>query len=176
MNDVDSCLSALRWASEILHDMVDSEAVECAKACRKALEARPVSSAEDLSHPLDPLSPGGPVLAVDLDGTILEHNGWVGEDHFGAVLPGAVAELEELRRQGWKIVVYTCRDHPHLVESYLSEQGVPFDLVWSRAAVAAGGRAKPIADVLLDDRAVTFAGDWRQAVHDVLAFRPWGGA
>jgi hypothetical protein len=50
-----------------------------------------------------------PVAAVDLDGTIAEYEGWVGEDVIGDPIPGAIEFLLNLKHRGFDIVIFTAR-------------------------------------------------------------------
>ncbi len=45
------------------------------------------------------------IFAVDFDGTIVEH----GFPGIGEELPGAIETLQDLRKSGHKIILWTCR-------------------------------------------------------------------
>ena len=50
------------------------------------------------------------VLCVDLDGTILKYtDGWQGVSVFGKPVRGVKKFLRRLKKDGWFIIIYTCR-------------------------------------------------------------------
>lgn len=114
-------------------------------------------------------SESGPkTAAIDFDGTILEYNGWHGENDFGKVRPGCIEALSELKRQGWRIIIFTTRGNTDGVSEYLEANGVPFDHVNENPDQPAGSSGKVIADVYVDDRAVNAETDWSTILRNVL--------
>jgi hypothetical protein len=114
-------------------------------------------------------SENGPkTAAIDLDGTILEYDGWHGEDNFGKVRPGCVEALSELKRQGWRIIIFTTRGNTEKVAQYLEANGVPFDHVNENPDQPEGSSGKVIADVYVDDRAINAETDWSTILRNVL--------
>lgn len=106
-----------------------------------------------------------PTVAVDLDGTIVEEQpGWAAKGVIGEPLPGAMKALRELESLGWKILIHTARfafpgDHARLkqtIEQHLRARGVPFHEVVTGP--------KPPADYYVDNRAVSFSGNWDQTL------------
>lgn len=113
-------------------------------------------------------------VCVDIDGTLVHYEEWQGDYHFGEILPGAVDAMKKLKAQGWFIIIYTTRGNNEAVKSFLDKQGVIFDSVNENPFQpdnAKGG--KPIADVYIDDRAITFDGDWVSAVDKINRFKTW---
>ena len=107
-------------------------------------------------------------ICVDLDGVLAS---W---DHgtFGTIgppIPGAAEFSHRLGEMG-QVVIYTCRCTEELyrplrahllanaVRDWLTEHGFHFDHIWI-------GQGKPVADVYIDDRAVSCRPE-----HDPLAF------
>ena len=116
-------------------------------------------------------------ICIDIDGTIVHYEDWKGDYHFGSIVPGAIEAMKELKSQGWYIIIYTTRGNKSAVESFLNCNGIPFDSINEnphQPENAKGG--KPIADVYLDDRAVTFEGNWGKTVELVNNFKTWENA
>lgn len=117
--------------------------------------------------------PDRPTVAVDLDGTLAEYDGWRGVEHFGEPFEGAKDFLTVLSSVAY-VVVYTTRVNPEIndggsspeldecerrgdgllrrtlvgyVELWLKKHGLPYDEVYS-------GPGKPMAKAYVDDRAV----------------------
>ena len=108
-------------------------------------------------------------VAVDLDGTICEYDGWMGEDSFGEVRSGAREALEELRRLGWRIIVFTTRGNQKKVSEFLDAESVPHDYVNYNPDQPQGSSGKVVADVYVDDRAVNALASWDEILADVLS-------
>lgn len=112
-----------------------------------------------------------PTVAIDLDGTIIEQAVWTdgGKGDF-VLIPGAVQEIKKLKESGWKIVIHTARFPDDLDEAgrRLRDLGVQFDLIW-------GGEGKPLADVYLDDKGITFEGKWEGMAERIINFVPYNG-
>ncbi len=129
-----------------------------------------------------------PILCLDFDGVIHSYtSGWRGAkiiaDH---PVPGVVEFLEQATRS-FEVHIFSSRSHQEggieamrfwlsfVVRETLSKaDGLPrlstmtpewFDLIqWPEV--------KPPAMVTIDDRALTFTGEW-PAMADLLAFKPW---
>lgn len=109
-----------------------------------------------------------PTLAVDLDGTIAR---WApgGFPEIGEPVEGARYFLQLLRREGWKIIVHTCRagpDQEGAVARWLQAHDIPYDEI-NHNPDYPWATAKPVADVYLDDRGVSFRGDWQEAYQKI---------
>jgi arginine repressor len=103
-----------------------------------------------------------PIVAVDLDGTILEYDGWKGEDHFGKPRVGARKGLRELQRTGNLVVIHTCRGNTQAVKDVLHEHDLPYDYVNENPHQPPGTSDKIQAEVYIDDRAVQARQPWSQ--------------
>lgn len=102
-------------------------------------------------------------IAIDLDATIIKYSGFIDEDVFGAPLPGAIEAIKWIADQNHNIIIFTARKDLLKVQEYLRELGIPFDLIYH----------KPPADVYIDDRAITFKGDWKEITKKLRYFKPW---
>ena len=122
-----------------------------------------------------------PTAAIDFDGVIVDYSdGWKGVGKFGAVLPGAKDALQKLKKEGWCIIIFTCRSEVALIADFLKREGIPFDQINKNenlpGTVPGYGHAKVIADVYLDDRAIFFNGDWSKATSSIKRFmKTYGG-
>lgn len=107
------------------------------------------------------------IIAVDLDGTIAEYDGWKGDDIIGDPIPGAREFLLELSKLG-KIIIHTVRvsfytlhrtnltvvnselyirNRMLAVEEWMRDNNLLYDTVWMNIG-------KPYADVYIDNRAI----------------------
>jgi len=110
-----------------------------------------------------------PTIAIDLDGTLYKQDKW-NRKTLGNLLPGAMEQLELFKAAGWDIVIHTARlpcDFPD-VKDILKKDKVPYDKLWE-------GVGKPLADVYLDDRGVTFKGNWEGMFDKINEWNPWYG-
>ena len=111
-------------------------------------------------------------IAVDVDGVIYKAQPWAPKTKLlGELMPGCIDELKKFIDAGWDIVIHTAR-HPNQfddIERELILDDVPYDRFWR-------GEGKPLADVYLDDRAVTFDGEWLDLCNYIeLHWEPWHG-
>ncbi|ADC64719.1 Haloacid dehalogenase domain protein hydrolase type 3 [Ferroglobus placidus DSM 10642] len=113
-------------------------------------------------------APKPKTIAIDLDGTILEYDGWKGHSHFGKPLPGAREALQKLKEEGFVIIIWTTRGDREKVARYLKEQGIPFDYINENPYQPPDSSNKIYADYYVDDRAVEFKGDWQEVLKKVL--------
>ena len=103
------------------------------------------------------------IIAVDLDGTIAEYDGWKGVGNIGVPISKVERVLRELKRRGWYILVFTCRlngkntklgrvdiieENKQHIENWFKAYGVPYD------EITLNVEGKPFAHVYLDDRAI----------------------
>lgn len=126
-------------------------------------------------------------IAIDLDGTLIA---W-GEDHHvpGPWLPGALEALKVLIAAGCEPIVHSCRVtwliggglsgvielltdagfSPYLVSVDADGLQIQTDVPESGLLVGIWvGKGKPIADFYIDDRALTFDGDWPSICRSIL--------
>jgi ribonucleotide monophosphatase NagD (HAD superfamily) len=87
-------------------------------------------------------------FAIDLDGTLLEYDGWKGEFHFGKAFPGAVDWVKKQLLMGNKVTVFTTRGDSLQLREHLQKQGFP-ELPITNIKLAS-------FTVFIDDRAIRF--------------------
>ena len=112
-------------------------------------------------------------VAVDFDGVIADYNGWTESSLIGAPRKDVVEALKVLRREGWKIVVYSCRG-THEIAPYLQENEIPFDEINPGPPKGTKG-TKPRATVYWDDRACCYSGNALEDLEKIRHFRTWSG-
>lgn len=107
-------------------------------------------------------------IAVDFDGTLCEYAfPEIGEQT--EEQRKLMNVLIELRRDGNKLILYTCRgdndEYPCLTQAveWCKKKGLEFDSINSNVpgfVKKSGPSPKPVADIYLDDKAVNVT-DWR---------------
>jgi len=107
---------------------------------------------------------GRDIVAVDFDGVICQYVEGPVAGEFGDVIPGAKRAIAALRSMGRKVIVYTVREEIDLVLAYLDAHGILVDGVTNR---------KPRAHVYVDDRAITFNGNWDSILPAIVSFEPY---
>lgn len=106
------------------------------------------------------------VIAVDFDGTIVQHR----YPEIGDTIDGALEGLSQLAMDGHYIVIWTCRVGKELldVKNWLDSNGVIYDSINRNAGcVNFPTGPKIYYDILIDDRAWDCVIDWTKIVKDV---------
>jgi hydroxymethylpyrimidine pyrophosphatase-like HAD family hydrolase len=114
-------------------------------------------------------------ICVDFDGTITDYSaGFQGVGKFGEPLPEVAKYMQKLQQDGWMIIIFTTRGEVTLLSRYLREHDIPFSYINHNPNNPSNANlGKPMADVYLDDRGITFNGNWEQAYEAVSSFAPW---
>ena len=100
-------------------------------------------------------------LAVDFDGTIVEHR----YPKIGPEKPFAIQTLQQLQREGHRVILFTSREGELLEEAveFCHDRGLDFYAVNSNQpanALFSRHTAKVIADIYIDDRNLGGLPDW----------------
>lgn len=121
---------------------------------------------------MDDLPTRPKVLALDLDGTLLEHETY---PNYGAPIPGMKEEIEALRQAGWKVAIWTCRNKEEYdtILQHLADHGIEVDYINENPHEAPSTSPKIYADVYLDDRAMQFDGNAQGLAARVLKHKRW---
>jgi len=110
------------------------------------------------------------IIALDFDGVIHSYiSGWKGVDCIpDPPVPYAEEAINILRDKGYEVVVWSTRcsepDGICAIRNWLKEWHITVDKVVM---------TKPPCVWYIDDRAITFKGDWRQTLVDILKFRSY---
>lgn len=113
------------------------------------------------------------VLAIDMDGTLLQYDGWKGDAHYGDPIPGMREVLQRVREAGWYIVIWTTRSGGGAIRQHLARHDIPFDYINKNPHGPPGASPKIFADVYLDDRALRFDGETEGLAEKILSAVPW---
>jgi hypothetical protein len=100
------------------------------------------------------------VIAVDFDGTIVEHE----FPDIGPLKEGAIEALMAFKKAGHQIVIWTCRkgEEEKELRQFLTEKQIPFDTINSPVPGFDLSTRKIYADVYIDDKALRFKDNWSE--------------
>jgi hypothetical protein len=113
------------------------------------------------------------VIAIDFDGTIACYCEPAGRCNFGIILPQAKRAINKLRSEGHIIIINTTRFEVKDVKKYLADNGIEIDHINYNPENLKKGLSykKVLADIYIDDRNISFTGDWKQTLIDVKNFK-----
>jgi trehalose-6-phosphatase len=109
----------------------------------------------------------GKTLAVDFDGTIVEH----AYPEIGKVQPRAIETLKELQQAGYRLILWTCREGQCLLNAmnFCALHGVLFDSYNANTKEDEwAGSRKIYADVYIDDRMIGGFPGWDKIKAELL--------
>lgn len=124
-----------------------------------------------------------PILCLDFDGVIHSYaSGWKGADVIpDPPVPGALPFIVEAMKH-FTVAIYSSRSGQvggmRAMQQWLGywsvdeTHGMPRDFDHATWSDIQWPTEKPAAMVTLDDRAITFTGEWPVPA-DLLAFKPW---
>lgn len=103
--------------------------------------------------------------AIDFDNTIVDSAPF---PKIGELKQGVRETLHDLRDNGVKIIIWTCRtgNHKQAAIKFLRNNKVPFDWI-NENPHCKEAHEKVFADIYLDDRGVQFRGDWLKIRKDI---------
>ncbi len=108
------------------------------------------------------------VIAVDYNGVLDTYEGWKGDTFLYPMRPGTKEFLQSLKDLGYRVVIMTAMDR-RLVKKWVKDNGLS-DLVEN----VTNGKIPAI--MYIDDRAITFNGDFQETFEAVKNFKVyWGG-
>jgi len=105
--------------------------------------------------------PRSPILAVDLDETIIQSD-------TEELVPGAKVALIALKKLGWNIIIWTARgDAEKFVPEVLGRYGIPFDAVNANLPDMKDKSRKIVFDAVVDNKNVDFGDGWESVVREL---------
>jgi hypothetical protein len=124
-----------------------------------------------------------PILCIDFDGVIHSYErGWQGGEIYGTVTPGFF-EWAGIAAQHFKLVIYSSRSKdPEQIFNMREWLRLQWDKAGGTSWTCSNdmlsdfefAHEKPPAFLTIDDRAVTFKGNWSaHSPEELLKFRPW---
>ena len=98
------------------------------------------------------------IIAIDFDHTI--YNNALDAPH-----EGVHEVFDRFRMLGHKILIHSC-NNPDWIRQQCERFNIRPDWIWGEAPLDYG--QKPVADVYIDDRAISFRGNWLEAADQAL--------
>jgi len=118
------------------------------------------------------------IIAIDFDGTIVEHQ----FPRIGKLKLGADKYIRKLKKEGHKIIIWTCRNNTEsqlgkvatigAVKEFLDQKNIPYDAInenvpemgfWLQSR-------KIYADIYIDDKNLGGFPGWESAYYDIYFY------
>jgi Zn ribbon nucleic-acid-binding protein len=103
-----------------------------------------------------------PAIWIDMDGTILTHDKWQGEEVFGEPIIGAKEHIDNLAKD-FTIIIWTSRKNVNKIKNVLKNHDIYFDYINENPLQPPNTSSKICCMAGLDDRVARFTGDWNEA-------------
>jgi hypothetical protein len=109
----------------------------------------------------DSSDPREPILAIDLDETIIQPD-------TEELIPGAKDAILLLKMLGWKIIIWTARgDGDSFVPKVLGRHGIPYDAINENLPGIKDKSRKIVFDAIVDNKNVDFNSGWEEIVREL---------
>jgi len=120
------------------------------------------------------------IIAIDFDSCIAHYDSWKGIDVFGPPIKGASEAITDMKNAGHRIIIHTVRMPSLALQNYLFINNIYFDAInenpWTYLEDPDPTiKRKIAADVYIDDKGLTFKGNWQQTLKETLEFKNWEG-
>lgn len=109
------------------------------------------------------------IIAFDFDGVLAKYDGWEGYQHLGEPIDGMRKVLQQLKSDGWKIIIYTTRGNAEIAE-WCKKYDMLYDYINMNPEIQGQNPGKPVASIYVDDRAIRFTGDAKKLMKDIREF------
>ncbi len=103
-------------------------------------------------------------LFIDFDGVLNTYDGWCGEDELFQPREGSLEFLKNLS-EDYAIYIFTARDREKVYKWMIRHQLYHY--------IQDVTNKKEPAHLYIDDRALSFNGDYNKIIEDVKGFRPY---
>ena len=90
-----------------------------------------------------------PTVAIDLDGTLASMYEKFDKAKIDPPRPGAKKTVDEFKKNGWRIIVFTVRGNKKLVADWLNEHEIPYDYINENPDQPDDASDKVIADLYI---------------------------
>jgi hydroxymethylpyrimidine pyrophosphatase-like HAD family hydrolase len=106
------------------------------------------------------------MIAIDFDGTIARYDGVTSPDDLGEPIPGAIEFLRALHKAGYTLAIFSARATDPIGKRAIEQWVAKHDLDGIIEFVT----YEKLVDfeLLIDDRAIRFEGDYRDTLKQVL--------
>lgn len=118
---------------------------------------------------LPPVTPGHqPTLAIDLDGTLANTPPHAGDKPLEGTSPkpGAIEAVQRFYKNGWIIVIWTCRSDKEEIADWLKHHQIPFHYINENPHAPPTSSPKIICDYYIDDRSIR-PDSWPSVVKEI---------
>ena len=108
-------------------------------------------------------------ICIDFDGVIHRYSrGWVDGTIYDPPVDGTESALSELLHNGHKVIIFSTRafEQAAQMQEWLAKHHIPYSGIHMKPG-------KPMAHIYLDDRALTFKGQWAKSIEDIRNFKVW---
>lgn len=109
-------------------------------------------------------------VLVDFDGVLHKYSKkWHDGTIYDGPVEGAKEGMGKMKKNGYRLVIFSARaQHPEQVkdmEAWLKKHEIPYDEIYV-------GEGKPPHELIIDDNAVRFEGDWREMKKEICGHLP----
>lgn len=115
-------------------------------------------------------------ICINFDGVLADYSeGYQGKDKFGEMIPGADVASQVLKEKGWTIIIYTTRPATAALKKWLEKNNIKYDFINENPNQPEDSKdgCKIAADIYLDDRGITFRGQWTDwMIREIAEFQP----
>lgn len=132
-------------------------------------------------------------VAIDFDGVIhLYSNGWLDGSIYDLPIKGALDTINDFQLNGWSVIIISTRN-PYeirrwferlLIDNPDTSPPLKFKVLpwwsfwvkfWYKTDIVAITQRKLPANVYIDDRALSFDGNWENTFDKAMVFETWQG-